>query len=319
MTSYHIHAALAAERQRDVLAEAEVARRAGQARSHRRWPGMPTTCRRPLRAMAGWVLPGWRSGPRYAAGGKPAVLRDGSAVLIRPVQGADAPLLADGFARLSARSRQMRFLRIKNELSAAELRYFTEIDHHDHEALGAVDRAGGRGVGVARYVRSAQDAQSAEIAVTVVDEWHGRGLGTELVAQLSERAREEGIRRFTALVAADNVAVAGLARSVGAELVRRELGTVVYEVPLAPREEAGYIEAEPVKRSQARIRGAGGRASAAGGRGSRGYRARLRLWALLNAQALLNGTAGPPDRAALVEDGRQRMAARRANRPEEAS
>jgi len=232
------------------------------------------------------------------------VLRDGSEVLIRPVQGTDAPLLADGFARLSARSRQMRFLRTKNELSPAELRYFTEIDHHDHEALGAVDRANGRGVGVGRYVRSAEDAQSAEIAVTVVDEWQGRGLGTELVAQLSERAREEGIRRFTALVAADNVAVAELARTVGAELVCRESATVVYEVPLVPWEESGYTEAEQVKQSQTRICAAGGRAATAGGRGSRRYRAGLRLWTLLNAQALLSGTAGTPDSAAFVEDDR---------------
>jgi RimJ/RimL family protein N-acetyltransferase len=241
------------------------------------------------------------------------VLRDGSEVLIRPVQCTDAPLLADGFARLSARSRQMRFLRTKNELSPAELRYFTEIDHHDHEALGAVDRASGRGVAVARYVRSAEDAQSAEIAVTVVDEWQGRGLGTELVAQLSERACEEGIRRFTALVAADNETVAGLARAIGADLVRRESATVVYEVPLVPREESGYSEAEQVKRSQTRMRAAGGRASAAGGRGNGSYRAALRLWVLLSAQALLNGTAGTPDSAALVDNDRQRRAARRAN------
>ena len=55
--------------------------------------------------------------------GRPVVLRDGSAVLIRQVRSADAPLLADGFARLSAASRQMRFLGVKKELSAAELRY----------------------------------------------------------------------------------------------------------------------------------------------------------------------------------------------------
>jgi RimJ/RimL family protein N-acetyltransferase len=313
MSNHHIHAALAAERRRDLLAEAEAARRARQARSHRQWPGMPAVRRWPLRGLAGWLLPGWRSGPRHAARGEPTVLRDGSEVLIRPVETADAPLLADGFARLSARSRQMRFLRTKNELSPAELRYFTEIDHHDHEALGAVDRVNGRGVGVARYVRSAEDAQSAEVAVTVVDEWQGRGLGIELVAQLAERARAEGIRRFTALVAADNVAVAGVARSVGAELVCRESATVVYEVPLVAREESGYTEAEQVKQSQTRIRAAGGRASTAGGRGSRSYRAGLRLRTLLNAQALLNGTAGTPDSTALVEDDRQRMAAQRAN------
>jgi GNAT superfamily N-acetyltransferase len=161
---------------------------------------MAAARRAPLRWLAGWLPSGWNgwlAEPQYASGGKRTMLRDGSEVLIRPVQSADAPLLADGFARLSARSRQMRFLTVKKELSAAELRYFTEIDHHDHEALGAVDRADGRGVGVARYVRSGEDPQAAEIAVTVVDEWQGRGLGTELLAQLSERARSEGIHRFT--------------------------------------------------------------------------------------------------------------------------
>jgi hypothetical protein len=44
--------------------------------------------------------------PRPVADGSPAVLRDGSTVLIRPVRSTDAPLLADGFARLSARSRR---------------------------------------------------------------------------------------------------------------------------------------------------------------------------------------------------------------------
>jgi GNAT superfamily N-acetyltransferase len=92
----------------------------------------------------------------------------------------------------------------KTELSPAELRDFTDLDHHDHEALGALNHADGRGVGIARYVCAADDPQAAEIAVTLIDDWQGRGLGTELVAQLSECARSEGIRRFTALVAADN-------------------------------------------------------------------------------------------------------------------
>jgi RimJ/RimL family protein N-acetyltransferase len=155
-------------------------------------------------------------------------------VLIRPVRPVDAPLLADGFARLSARSRQLRFLTQKKELSPAELRYFTDVDHHDHEALGALNHADGRGVGIARYVRDADDPQAAEIAVTIIDDWQGRGLGTELVAQLSERARAEGIRRFTALVAADNPAMAGLLRNVRADLVRREPAALEYEITLGP-------------------------------------------------------------------------------------
>jgi hypothetical protein len=110
----------------------------------------------------------------------PVALRDGSLVLIRPVQPADTALLADGFTRLSARSRWMRFLSAKRELSLAELRYFTHIDHHDHEAIGAADWADGRGVGLARYIRDAVDRRAADLAVTVIDAWQGRGLGTEL-------------------------------------------------------------------------------------------------------------------------------------------
>ena len=50
------------------------------------------------------------------------MLRDGSQVLIRQVQPADASLLAEGFNRLSAQSRWMRFLTAKRDLSLAELR-----------------------------------------------------------------------------------------------------------------------------------------------------------------------------------------------------
>jgi RimJ/RimL family protein N-acetyltransferase len=161
-------------------------------------------------------------------------LRDGSKVLIRPVRRTDAPLLADGFARLSPRSRQLRFLTRKKELSGAELRYFTDVDHHDHEALVAVNHADGSGVGIARYIRHAGDPHAAEVAVTIVDDWQGRGLGTELVTRLSGRARCEGVHRFTALVAEDNTAVARMLRNTSATLVGRSPGTGEYEITLTP-------------------------------------------------------------------------------------
>lgn len=77
------------------------------------------------------------------------MLRDGSDVLIaretfiarlvhRPVRHDDAVMLVDGFDRLGAQSRRFRFLTAKNYLSPSELRSLTDIDHHDHEALGAL-------------------------------------------------------------------------------------------------------------------------------------------------------------------------------------
>ena len=176
---------------------------------------------------------------RPAAGGTPTLLRDGSTVLIRQVRRTDAPLLADGFARLSARSRQLRFLGPKKTLSAAELRYLTDVDHYDHEAIGALSPAEGRGVGVARYIRDPDDPGAAEIAVTIADDWQGRGLGTELLVRLSDQARQAGIGRFTATVSADNVAMTRLLWKMGAELTGRSRGTVDYEVALQPADEYG--------------------------------------------------------------------------------
>ncbi len=212
MISHHIHAALAHERASAFLAEAQAGRQAKKARTGRR------------------RLPARR--PRPVAERTPTVLRDGSQVLIRQVRGSDAPLLADGFARLSARSRQMRFLTAKHTLSAAELRFLTEVDHYDHEAIGALSPADGRGVGIARYIRDPGDPKAAEIAVTIADDWQGRGLGTELLARLSDRARQAGIGRFTATTAYGNTAMARMLQNMGAGLTGYGPGTVDYEVVL---------------------------------------------------------------------------------------
>jgi RimJ/RimL family protein N-acetyltransferase len=179
-----------------------------------------------------------RAAPRAAAGDV-AWLRDGSRVLVRPVRRSDAPLLADGFARLSAKAIEQRFLAPRSRLSAAELRYLTDVDHYDHEAIGALDLAGA-GVGIARYIRSRRDRRSAEVAVTVVDAWQGRGLGAELTRRLADRARQAGISTFTALVTAENAAAAGLLRTMRAHLTGRDEASLEYEIALVPDDDHDY-------------------------------------------------------------------------------
>jgi GNAT superfamily N-acetyltransferase len=211
---------LAAERRRTLLEEAEDHDRARQARAARK-----TRARR-------------SKNPPTPPVRTATVLCDGSTVVIRPVQRTDAGRLADGFSRMSNESRRLRFLLPKKALTAAELRYFTDVDHHDHAALGALDSDDGRGVGIARYVRHADDPDAAEVAIAVIDEWHRRGLGTLLLARLSERARQVGIKRFTGLVSADNVAMIALLHGFGATITRinPEAGTYEYELSLVAGE-----------------------------------------------------------------------------------
>ena len=227
------HAASARQRPGTRPSPAEPAYQGQQAWLRR---GLPDARSSLPRQGSRWLRRGQGRQPGHRpplARGTTVRLRDGSPVLIRPVQATDAPLIAGIFAALGDTSRWMRFLAAKSALSPTELRYLTDIDHHDHEALAAV-APGGHGVGVARYIRHVGDPRSAEIAVTVVDEWQGRGLGTELLRRLSGHARRAGIGRFTALASAGNAAAAGLLRAMGAELAGGGAGTVEYQITLTP-------------------------------------------------------------------------------------
>jgi RimJ/RimL family protein N-acetyltransferase len=160
-------------------------------------------------------------------------IRDGSEVLVRPIEPSDKPALLDAFEQLSERSRYERFLSPLDHLSPSMLRYFTEVDHHDHEALVALDPRTGGLIGVARYVRDEDDPHVAEAAITVADDWHGRGVGTLLLRDLAERARHEHIRRFTALVLARNEDMLDMLHRLGpCRLVDRQQGTVEIEAEL---------------------------------------------------------------------------------------
>jgi GNAT superfamily N-acetyltransferase len=162
-------------------------------------------------------------------------LPTGDTVRLLPILPTDKQLLQAGLARLSSESRYRRFLCPHNELSPQELRYLTEVDHVDHEALVALDATTGEGVGVARYVRSSTEPAIAEFAVAVVDDWQGRGVGTALVVALAERARREGIGSFSALVLTDNERILNLLEDLGKpRVVTRDGGALELVVDLPP-------------------------------------------------------------------------------------
>jgi GNAT superfamily N-acetyltransferase len=162
---------------------------------------------------------------RVEQAGELVVLRDGAEVLIRPVRPEDKPLFVAGWAELSGETVYRRFLQPRDGLSVEELALFTELDHVDHEALGAL--ADGRGVGVARYVRDVARPHVAEAAVVVIDAWQGRGLGGKLLRRLCARATENGIRVFTATLLASNEAVLALLASLGEVVVVRREGAAI--------------------------------------------------------------------------------------------
>jgi GNAT superfamily N-acetyltransferase len=167
----------------------------------------------------------------------------------------DKPLLAASFERLGEESRYRRFFTSKEELSAAELDYLVDVDHSDHEAIIAIDELSGQAVGIARYVRSNDDAEIAELAVTVIDDWQGRGLGHVLLTRLTDRARQEGVRRFSAMVLGQNREALGLFNSFGD--VRREYdaGVVELVIDLPPKRGIGARLARALRAAAGNLTG----------------------------------------------------------------
>lgn len=167
-----------------------------------------------------------------------ARLRDGTRVILRPLRPDDADQLRAGFARLSPASRYSRFFTPKAELSDAELTALTLLDGLDHFALGAVrvddDGREIEGLGVARFIRTAEDPAVAEAAVTVIDAAQGRGLGTLLLGRLAAAARERGILYFRGDILAGNQPIRHIVEAAGGAVELAEGGQVRVLVELPP-------------------------------------------------------------------------------------
>ena len=137
---------------------------------------------------------------------------------IRPIEPADRDLVRAFYAGLSERSRRLRYLVPAAELGDEDIAYFTDVDHRRHEAVVALDEEG-RMIGVARYVRTPGERESAEVAVVVADDRQNEGIGTALLDDLTHRARENGITRYTALVSRENDVVLAAIERAGGERV----------------------------------------------------------------------------------------------------
>jgi GNAT superfamily N-acetyltransferase len=166
-------------------------------------------------------------------------LRDCARATLRPLAPEDTALVAATFERLSEESRYRRFFTAKNELTSAELACLVDVDHKDHEAIIAIDPSSGEALGIARYIRWKDDAEVAEVAVAVADDWHRRGLGRALLDRLTYRARREGVRRFSALVQDDNAKALGLLEGAGNTRDRHDSGVVELIIEPPPTRDRG--------------------------------------------------------------------------------
>jgi RimJ/RimL family protein N-acetyltransferase len=156
-------------------------------------------------------------------------LPDGTTLVVRALEARDRDAFDAAVARLSPTTRLLRFAAPKPRLTKADLDRLLDLDHHDREALVAVDPQTGEGVAVARYAAVPGEPVTAELAVTVADAWQGRGLGGALTRMVLDRAREEGFAHVHALTMGENVRAQRMLRGHGFTHVRTGSGLSEYE------------------------------------------------------------------------------------------
>ena len=147
-------------------------------------------------------------------------LPDGRVVHLRAIRPDDREKLREGFFRLSKSSVRDRFFSVKRDLTPAELSYFTEVDFQHHVALVAELQDGSERlpVGVGRFVQNQDQPDHSEMAITVIDELQGQGIGRILLFRLVDCARELGVRHLDATVLAQNTRMTKLLQKTGLPL-----------------------------------------------------------------------------------------------------
>ena len=162
----------------------------------------------------------------------PVRMRDGTELYLRPVLPGDSERTSDGSIEFSSETLYRRFQTTRTPTDSM-MTYLFEVDYKHHFVWVMTDGEDGPVVADARFVRDETDPTLAEVAFIVGDDYQGRGVGSFLMAALAVAARGDGIRRFSARVLSDNLAMRKILDRFDAQWQREELGvvTTVIDVP----------------------------------------------------------------------------------------
>ena len=163
-------------------------------------------------------------------------LDDGTAVCIREITPDDEARMREGIARMSDRSRYLRFFTGLQVPPPRVIERLLDADGRRHIAWGAIarDLPGEPAIGaVHAYAADDAGAQCAEFSVATVDEFHGRGLGRLLTATILLEAARQGYGGFQAWTLAENKGAIAFIKALGAELASYDGPVLEYHLPVA--------------------------------------------------------------------------------------
>lgn len=133
-------------------------------------------------------------------------LRDGTAVIARPLVPGDRAALAEAYRHLSPEARYHRFWTHTGEMIGDPmLDRILDLDPARHISWAVLDPTRKfPGLGAASWWRDPNDPNEGEVSITILDSEQGRGIGTLLLAILWLSALHAGIDRIVAYTLQEN-------------------------------------------------------------------------------------------------------------------
>jgi GNAT superfamily N-acetyltransferase len=144
-------------------------------------------------------------------------LKDGTPVCLRTIRPSDEERLRIGIQALSPESRYSRFFSAFRDPPPVMVKRLVAVDGHDHIGWGAIrtDCDPAAAIGAAHAVRLKDDETRAELAVGLLDDYHGQGLARAIIAAVIIDCANEGITTLETHVLPGNRPAAQLVNALG--------------------------------------------------------------------------------------------------------
>jgi acetyltransferase len=189
----------------------------------------------PAQAVAGGGHPRCAVRPYPKQWERHTTLRDGTAILVRPVRPEDEPLYGPFFAGVTAQDLRLRFFAPVKDFSHTFIARFTQLDYARAMAFIAIEEATGAMLGVVRLHADA-NYETGEYAILLRSDLKGRGLGWLLMQMMIEYARAEGLKTIEGQVLSENTTMIAMCRELGFTVTTdpQEPEIVLAKLPLRP-------------------------------------------------------------------------------------
>lgn len=137
---------------------------------------------------------------------KSYILKDGTEIFVRLQLPEDEQHLRNAFEKLSSATKRMRYFAVSNGLSEKDWAHYLNTDTANRVGIVAYKVSNNEiyGLAVARYFRVIDEPEIAEAGITVIDEYHHKGIGKILLTHLTEHGKQNGIKKFRAEIHVSN-------------------------------------------------------------------------------------------------------------------